>query len=238
MYVQCSSNNRADTVLQLFMEAADTFGVPSRVCSDQGRENIMVAWYMLANCGLHRGSMIVGSSVHNQRNERLWRDLHRCVTVLYYRLFYYLEHEGMLNPLDEQHLFALHFIFKPRINRALQQFKEGWNHHPIRTEQGLSSHQLFVSGTLRLHNSRLVAMDFFEDVDEDYDIDADGLVPDESEGGVEIPDMFALTVEHMAMLMDRVDPLADSDSFGMDLYHQTLEFVFDIMSSHSDVYGT
>ena len=53
------------------------------------------------------------------------------------------------------------------------------------------------------------------------------------------PDIvFALTVEHMAILMDRVDPLADSDSFGMDLYHQSLEFVLDIMSSHPDVYGT
>ena len=72
------------TVLQLFVEAIDTFGVPSHVHSDQGRENIMVARYMLANRGLHRGSMIVYSSVHNQRIERLWKDLHRCVTMLYY----------------------------------------------------------------------------------------------------------------------------------------------------------
>ena len=49
--------------------------------------------------------------------------------------------------------------------------------------------------------------------------------------------LFALTFEHMAMMMDRVDPLADSDSFGMDLYHQTFKFVLDIMSSHSDVYS-
>ena len=67
--------------MQLFAEATEQFGVPSRVRSDQGRENIMVARYMLATRGLHRGSMLVGSSVHNQRIERLWRDLHRCVTV-------------------------------------------------------------------------------------------------------------------------------------------------------------
>ena len=107
VYLQCSSNKKADTVLQLFVEATNIFGVPSRVRSDQG-ENIMVARYMLAGRGLHRGSMIMGSSVHNQ--ERLWRDLHRCVTVLYYRLFYYLEHEGLLNPLNELYLFSLHFV--------------------------------------------------------------------------------------------------------------------------------
>ena len=43
VYLCCSSNNWSDTVMQLFTEATDQFGVPSRVHSDQGRENIMVA---------------------------------------------------------------------------------------------------------------------------------------------------------------------------------------------------
>ena len=141
----------------------------------------------------------------------------------------------MLNPLNECHLLALHFVFKSCTNRALGQFKEGWNHHPIRTERSLSPHQLFVAGMLRLQNSGLVALDFYEDVDEDYGVDEDGLVPDESEGGVEIPDVkFALTVEHMGMLMDRIDPLDASDSFGIDLYQQVLEFVYDVVA---DLYG-
>ena len=84
-------------VMQLFTEATYQFGVPSRVRSNKGGENVMVAQYMLATRGLHRGSMLVGSSVHNQRIERLWRDLHRCVTILYYRIFYHLESEGVLN---------------------------------------------------------------------------------------------------------------------------------------------
>ena len=71
VYLRCSSNNRSDTVMQLFTEATEQFGVPSCVRSDKGRENIVVARYMLATHGLHRGSMLVGSSVHNQRIERL-----------------------------------------------------------------------------------------------------------------------------------------------------------------------
>ena len=88
------------------------------------KENTMIAHHMFENRGLkfNRGSMIVGSSVHNQRIERLWRDLHRCVTQLYYRLFFFLEYQGLLNPVNEYHLFALHYVFMPRLNKSLDGF--------------------------------------------------------------------------------------------------------------------
>ena len=90
VFLHCSNNNKASTVYRLFLKGVEQYGLPSRVQSDQGRENTMVAQHMLENRGLDRGSMIVGSSVHNQRIERLWRDLHRCVVQLYYRLFTFL----------------------------------------------------------------------------------------------------------------------------------------------------
>ena len=99
VYIKCSSNNRADTVLNLFQEATQRFGLPSRVRSDQGTENTAVALYMLRHRGIGRGSMITGSSTHNQGIERLWRDMHRCVTVVFYRLFYFMEQHGLLDPL-------------------------------------------------------------------------------------------------------------------------------------------
>ena len=87
-----------------FMQGVQRFGLPSRIRTDQGRENILFACHMQRHRGCSRSSVLVGSSVHNQRIERLWRDLHRCVTGIYYRLFYYLEQGGLLNPLSEKDL--------------------------------------------------------------------------------------------------------------------------------------
>ena len=88
--------------------------------------------------------MITGASTHNQRIERLWVDMHRSVTRMYYDLFYFLEQHGLLDPLNQ---FALHFIYIPRINKSLKAFQ---NHHGIRTADHLSPQQHFARGALEL----------------------------------------------------------------------------------------
>ena len=40
---------------------------------------------------------VTGQSVHNQRIERLWRDVHKDVTQLIYMELYSLEDEGVLD---------------------------------------------------------------------------------------------------------------------------------------------
>ena len=96
-----------------------------------GGENIVVSQHMLHHCGIERRSVIVGSCVHNQRIERLWRDMHRCVTGVFYNLFYFLEYHSLLDPNNDSHLFALHYVYLPRINQALQLFRESRNNHII-----------------------------------------------------------------------------------------------------------
>ena len=111
LYFKCSLNIRATTVFELFLKAVQDFNVPSRVRSDQGLENIIVARYMIERRGSDRRSMLTGSSTHNQRIERLWCDMHSCVTLLFYKLFYYLEQQDLLNPLNDLNLWALHTYF-------------------------------------------------------------------------------------------------------------------------------
>ena len=176
--------------------------------------------------------MITGSSTHNQRIKRLLRDTHRSVTTLYYHLFYFLESQGLLDPLNDMHIFALHYVYLPRISRALTIFKQGWNHHGIRTAGHHSPHQLFVSGALRLHSSGLHAVDFFSQVGVNYGIDQyETIIPTPEDNTVTVPDCrIVIPDTDMERLQQEVNPLAHSDNYGIELYEQVVEILEDVLT--------
>lgn len=143
-----------------FWKATREYGLPSRVRSDKGGENAAVSLYMLQHPqrGPGRGSMITCPSVHNQRIERLWRDLFDGVSYIYYHLFYHLENNGVLEPSNPQHLFSLHYVHVPRISRHIEKWKQGFVRHRIRTAGNRSPMQLYILGLLNLRSSQHVAV--------------------------------------------------------------------------------
>ena len=189
VYMKCSTNNKASTVYSQFLTAVNRFGLPSRVRTDCGTENLQVARHMLRHRGFDCNSVLTGNSTHNQRIERLWRDLHQSVTKLYYRIFYHLENQHSLDSLNELNMFALHYVYLPRINRSIELFKNAWNHHSLRTMHNSSPYQLYTSGALRLQQSNLPALDFFDNVDTTYyGVDEDVLSAQASAESVSVPD--------------------------------------------------
>lgn len=121
VYLTGSDNNRVNTVLETFVGTVERDGLPSQIRSDLGGENVDVWRYMMEQ-HQSESAVITGSSTHNERVERLWRDVTRSVGSVFYDTFRCLEDSGQLNPLNEVDIYCLHWVYKPRLNSCLQQF--------------------------------------------------------------------------------------------------------------------
>ena len=151
--LSCSSRYHPSTILRGFTSAVNEFGLPSRVRIDRGGENVMVTRWMLDHPqqGPDRHSVIAGRSVHNQRIERLWRDVYSGCISFFYSFFYYLEDMNLLDRDDPRDMYALHFVFLPVIQQQLDAFRDGWAHHPIRTMHNRTPLQLLFLGLSHMH---------------------------------------------------------------------------------------
>ena len=85
-------------------------------------ENIGVARLMLDKFGRENVPHLTDLSVHNQRIERLWKDVVTYIVQHYRDLFEFMESIGILDPLNECELFALHLVYQPRLDKALKDF--------------------------------------------------------------------------------------------------------------------
>ncbi|XP_055011421.1 uncharacterized protein LOC129409427 isoform X2 [Boleophthalmus pectinirostris] len=216
MYLGASSNNLASTALAFFNRSVDKYGFPQRVRGDQGVENVDIARLMFTARGTGRSSFISGKSVHNQRIERLWRDLWVAVTSIYYDVLHYLEEGGFLSIGSLVHLFCCHYVFLPRLQEDLDTFRCGWDNHALRTEGNMTPNQLWVLG--QTHHSNPGPY-HTEDMDLPHIEWENSGLPHDEHAGIVVPDMSSpLTDEQLTALKEAVNPMAASQSFGCDIY--------------------
>lgn len=199
-YLTCSDNNRSTTVLSSFVNAVQLNGLPTKVQTDKGGENIEI-WHFMIEQHSSNTAVITGSSTHNERIERLWRDVHRCVGSLFYSTFKDLESQGALDPLNEVDLFSLHFVYIPRINSTLTSFRESWNNNPSSTERNLTPNQLFVAGAMSQ--------------------------PDELVNGdnIVVPNAQFSPCPQLQQALEGIDQLRSSSEFGKDIYIHVVQIV-------------
>ena len=223
--LRCSTNNRKETVGSLFLESVQKYSLPSRVRTDYGGENVRVWEHMHDARGSGRGSVLVGSSTHNQRIERLWRDVFWCFGSVFYYTFQSMQESGRLDITNTLHMFMLHYVYLPIINAAITSFVAAWNKHPIRTERNWSPEQIWSNGMIDRMNSGLCAV---ADVRGDANVsDTDyqwygfdpgaPFPPDDGLSTVEVNDVnFDFPSETVTHLTNDINPLA----FGIDIFER------------------
>ena len=78
--------------------------------------------------------MITGRSVHNQRIERLLRDVFNGCLSRFHTLFYRIENNEFfaLDINNELDICCLKYFFLQIINKCLEPWREAWIHHKLR----------------------------------------------------------------------------------------------------------
>ena len=76
--------------------------------------------------------VVQGKSTHNCRIEYIWRFVRHHVTQGFRDLFYELHRLRVFNPLSPTEMFYLQHVFLPVVQKALDDFRDMWNKHPIR----------------------------------------------------------------------------------------------------------
>ena len=111
----------------------------------------LVGWgFVVHGCidGFSRLIVYLQCAINNYANN---------VCHFYFVFFHSMEDSGYLNINNPIHRFVLHYIFTPRINLALSEFKLASNLKPVRTEHNWTPVRMWTNG-MAAHNGADITM--------------------------------------------------------------------------------
>ena len=140
-------------------------------------------------------------------------------------LFKSYEREGLdINNLT--HIYTLQYMFMPRIQEDLNNFKAYWNNHPLETENNRTPHQLNLLNSASINND--IPMDLLhygvENDDENIDEDNPQVICDAI--------ICPLNADNLITLKQTIKPLsmAVPDAEISNLFYQALRIVNHLIS--------
>ena len=142
-----------------------------------------------------------------------------------------MERQSLLDHESEVHLYALQYVFIPRINNALTLFTDQWNNHPIRTANNYSPLQLWTRSFYEMVSCGGSRADLLLEEPYNVGIDDEGPVPDiQTSNNVVVPrSAIHLNDEELTCLRIQYDWKADDGEFGLQLYSQVVDYIKSIL---------
>ena len=138
----------------------------------------------------------------------------------------------MLDPNNEIEVYALHYVFLPQLNKALDLFVMQWNNHPLSSEHGYTPFQVWKQGFYNYTQSDYTTVREVLDPSsvnfQHYSIDDDGPLPNvQTQNFVEIP----RSAIELQTLMDDLDSLTNDNDHGVTAYQRAKNVLSNILSS-------
>lgn len=216
--MRVSNGNTQKAAACHFVSAVKELGCPSRVRTDHGTENNDVVRFVNRVNGENRGSSVQGTSVRNERIERLWLDVYKKVAAPFLNIFEELQVNGGLDMDNENQLFALQFVYLQRIDAFLQEWMKGYNNRPCSSMgnkspdtvwlDDLESKALRGVSTTAIRNAAMPPQDKIAEAQIHLGI------PDSRDRFLQPRIPCPVPRERLA----GIDPLRPSDNHGLDIY--------------------
>lgn len=158
--------------------------------------------------------------MHNQRIERLWRDVRTFCTQVYIDHFHQLESAGVIDIDNVGDICALHYVYLPLLNNSLKRFRHAHNNHKVRTMGYRTPLQVYLCGVLeRVNSNHTHIRDMVGHQAEIHNANNSELSETERMdlADISIPaDHHSEMMRHIRQLVP--NPGTDTDDFGLERY--------------------